>query len=201
MDLSNINLLQLMTQYMQSDPSTIALCDALDPQLQDISNEIISVLIYANLDNVPEVILDEVAWGYNIEFYDAGSDIELKRKLVNNAIIIHRTKGTPFAVKKLIEDVFGYGDLLEWFQYSGDPYNFKVRVEHTAGINIPRFLTLINSVKNSRSFLEAIELTFRGIIGIKENIYKRDLTRHTKLGIWRLGYDPFATVSSEVTVT
>jgi phage tail P2-like protein len=158
--------------------------------------------VYLNLDSLPEEIIDELAWQFHVDFYDVGSDVVAKRKLVQDCILIHRKKGTPFAVKKLILDVFGTAELKEWFDYSGDPYTFRVAVDYSPEVatDITRFHNLVDSVKNIRSKLEAIELTFRTNIGITYEIYKRNLTRHTKLGVWKLGVDPFATVGSEVQI-
>ena len=35
------------------------------------------------------------------------------------------------------------------------------------------------------------------VIGLEEHIYKQNITRHTILGVWHLGVDPFATAGSE----
>ena len=199
MELNNVDLLKLMTKYMQKDKSTQGFCHALNPKLIQMSNDISIAIIYNNIDILSEDFIDELAWQFHVDFYDVGSDLATKRKLVQDSILIHRKKGTPYAVKKLIEDVFGYGELKEWFQYAGTPYTFRVAVDYTVGTaeNIVRFHNLIDSVINVRSKLEAIELSLRKYVGVGYEIYKRHLTRNTKLGLWRLGTDAFATVGSE----
>ena len=187
---------------MQQDIATQGFCAALSPKLREIANEVILAMVYLNLDSLPEDIVDELAWQFHVDFYDVGSDLTIKRNLVRDSILIHRKKGTPYAVKKLIQDVFGTAELKEWFNYSGDPYMFRIALDYSADVstNITRFHNLVDSVKNLRSKLEAIELTLRTNIGISNEIYKRNLTRHIKLGVWRLGLDPFATVGSEVQI-
>lgn len=203
MDLSNIDLLQLMTQYMQQDDTVQAFCGSLNPQIRQATNEISLILIYANIDAASEKLLDELAWQFHLDYYDSTADISVKKNLIKSAILIHKNKGTPFAVKKLIIDVFGYGELLEWFQYDGEPYTFRVAVDHEVGNpdNVQKFIKVIESVKNIRSHLETMEFIINEYLIFQENIYKRDMQRLTILGAtWHLGTTPFASVSGEVQV-
>lgn len=202
MNLNNVDLLQLMTKYMQQDITTQGFCAALTPKLREVANEVILATVYLNLDSLPEDIVNELAGQFHVDFYDISGDMVSKRNLVRNSILIHRKKGTPYAVKKLIQDLFGTAELKEWFDYSGDPYMFRVAVDYSAGvsINIAKFHNLVDSVKNLRSKLELIELRFSANIGISNEIYKRSLTRHTKLRVWTLGNTPFATASEETQV-
>lgn len=201
MKLSDIDLLKLQTRYLQNDPVIKGICQALNVQYTQLSSDVILCLIYSRIGSLPEEVVDELAWQFHVDFYDT-TDLDLKRELVKNSIKIHKIKGTPYAIEQLVTEVFGYGELKEWFEYSGDPYNFKIAVDYTAGsaANILRFHNLIDSVKNVRSFLEAIELTIREYITIEEKTYMRDVILNTKLGIWHLGAVPFASLGIEVEV-
>ena len=74
---------------------------------------------------------------------------------------MHIRKGTPAAVEDLIAAVFGEGKVVEWFEYGGEPYHFKVVTNDYALANerSEEFIKALNTVKNARSWLEKIEVT------------------------------------------
>jgi hypothetical protein len=49
----------------------------------------------------------------------------------------------------------------EWFEYGGQPYHFKVLTTNTSATttDVQRFTRAVESVKNARSVLEAVEIT------------------------------------------
>ena len=105
-------------------------------------------------------ILDELAWQFHVDFYSVDFPIHVKRNLIKNAKKIHKLKGTPAAVENLLSSIFGNATLKEWFEYDGEPFMFKVRIEVENNINslLDKFEKSINTVKNTRSHLEKIEL-------------------------------------------
>jgi phage tail P2-like protein len=161
MDIKNLDLLTLQTQQMQQDITTQGLCSALNPKFRRIANEVELLSIYANIANLPENIVDELAYQMHVDYYDKTASLEVKRNLVKTSIIIHRTKGTKYAVEKLIETVFGDGYIQEWFEYDGEPYMFKVLTTNTAitGDDADKFIRMLDTVKNIRSHLEEIIIT------------------------------------------
>ena len=44
--------------------------------------------------------------------------------------------------------------LLEWFDYGGEPFHFKILTSAFEGYDEEKFLQALNSVKNARSYLE-----------------------------------------------
>lgn len=164
MDLTNIDLLQLQTSYMKEDPTTKALCAAITPQLRQIAGQLFKCLILANIDQLPEEILDELAFELHIDWYDATAAIDVKRSLIKNSDKVHRYLGTPFAVEQVVQDYFGDGIVEEWFEYGGQPYYFRVLTENSAvtGELANQFNKAVDKVKNLRSRLEAVVITMTG---------------------------------------
>lgn len=160
MQLNEVNLLDLQTQYMQKDQTTIALCKALNPELLKIIDSISLINIWNNIDSLPEEILDELANDLNISWYDAMADIKVKRELIKNSDKVHMRLGTKWAVEKVIQDYFGDGEVLEWFEYGGAPFMFKIRTTNQSitSDQEQRFLNVLDKVKNVRSTLEKIEV-------------------------------------------
>lgn len=188
MNLNDVDLLKLQTKFMQQDATTKAMCAALNPEIQKLSEEVKECLLLPRVDMTPdelvnelsEELLDELAWELHIEWYDANASIEVKRALIKNSDKVHQYLGTPFAVEQVIQDYFGDGTVEEWFEYGGKPYMFNVRTSNpavTAGL-ANQFTMALDSVKNMRSKLEQIiislsadmNMNFAGVIHTGDDI-------------------------------
>lgn len=185
MDLNNIDLLVLQTKSMQNDRTTIGFCDALTPQLNTVSNQIDSILIYSNIDGLSNEVLDILAWQFRVEWYVATANIEVKRKLIKNAFKVHKSKGTPYAVEQVIRDMFGDGYVTEWFEYGGNPFNFKVITTNpsvTAEL-ANQFNMAVNAVKRKSTVLEQIiislsaelDIYYAGVVHTGDNLTIRQV--------------------------
>ncbi|WP_291951393.1 phage tail protein I [Campylobacter sp.] len=84
------------------------------------------------------------------------------RVLISKALLLDRYNGTAWAIKEALKAVFPTAVVKEWFEYSGKPYFFKVKVSTTSVSFDERTLNalerLIYDFKNVRSVLEAIEI-------------------------------------------
>lgn len=162
MDLNDIDLLSLQTSYMQRDRFVQALCKALNPYFQQLSDNVKLVYIYGRIDELDEGAIDSLAWQFHVDFYDYSLPISKKRELVKQSKILHRIKGTPVAVERAATTVFGKTKLREWFEYSGEPYFFGLDIDVTdQGVteeNIKKLETLIYAYKNERSWLDYIHM-------------------------------------------
>lgn len=164
MNLENIDLLSLQTSYMKQDPTTIAFCAALNPKFKQLADEVKYCLIYSRINDLDDAALDELAWEMHVDWYDANVDIEIKKQLIKNSIKVHRYRGTPQAVEDLIKTYFGDGYVKEWFDYSGQPFMFKVYTSNPAVTAelANRFTMVLNSVKRKSAQLEEIIITLSG---------------------------------------
>lgn len=156
--LSNVDLLSLQTSYMKQDPTTRALCVALTPQFRQLADEVKVCLILARVNELDSAALDELAWQMHVDWYDANASVEIKRKLIKNAIKVHRYRGTPYAVEQVVRDYFGDGHVEEWFEYGGEPYHFRVVTSNPSvtAEQANQFAMAVDKVKNIRSRLEQV---------------------------------------------
>ncbi len=114
--------------------------------------------IYDNLDRQPEEVIDLLASELRTQYYRSDMDLETKRRLVKNTLIWYMSAGTPAAVEELVTNVFGSGEVQEWFEYGGKPYCFRVSTEvHMEPGSMAEFSRMIRKVKNTRSHLDALE--------------------------------------------
>lgn len=164
MKLQDLDILKFQTQHMQKDPTTMAMSAALNPIFQEIAEEIKQSLIFSRVDELPEKLLDELAWELKIDWYDATAAIEIKRALIKSSDKVHMYLGTPYAVELVIQDYFGDGFVQEWFDYGGNPYMFKVVTNNVSvsGELANQFIKVLNAVKNRRSHLEEIIIALSG---------------------------------------
>jgi phage tail P2-like protein len=162
--INDFDLISLQTKHMQTDETTKALSAALTPQFKSIVEDVQHCLILGKIDELPEKILDELAWELHIDWYDATADIEIKRALIRNSDKVHMYLGTPFAVEQVVQDYFGDGYVEEWFEYDGNPYMFRVIISNPSVTSelANQFVKAVNAVKNKRSHLEEILVSLSG---------------------------------------
>jgi len=156
---------EIMPPAIRNDSQVQALDTAITPQLQAVSQAIEECIILARLDELSETVVDLLAWQYHVDFYDKGLPIEQKRTLVKTSIDVHRHKGTPYAVQTVVSAILNGAQVLEWFNYGGEPYHFKVALitgPMASGETIEKLVKAINLTKNTRSWLDGVEFS-RGI--------------------------------------
>ncbi len=156
--LKEMDIIKLQSKYMQQDPTTKALCAALNSQLAQVASEADLCLVLPAVKNIPERILDSIAFELHIDWYDAAAPLDVKQALVKNSDKVHMYLGTPYAVEQVIHDYFGDGYVIEWFEYGGQPYHYKVVTSNPAvsGELAGRFVKAVEKVQNIRSRLEQV---------------------------------------------
>lgn len=155
-----LNMLDILPVSIKTDEIT-AVCAALDRQLQEINLHLYDNIIIPRIDELDENIIDLLAWQFHVDFYEPlNLDLNKKRKLVKDAVINHKQKGTKSAVKTLCKTVF-FDDfeIQEWFEYGGTPYYFRIVMGKDSVKTREEYKLLmqaINTAKNTRSHLEKL---------------------------------------------
>lgn len=97
-----------------------------------------------NVDSCPEGVLPFMAWAFSVEVWDHSWAETVKRRVIRDAIGIHRIKGTRGAVEASLASLGMEIDLTEWFQDGSEPHTFRldVLIEEVfkAGFRINPFL-------------------------------------------------------------
>ncbi len=156
-----IKLLDLLPPSISADTQVKAAAEALDAELQAVTAAISESMIIPQIDTMPEDVIDLLAWQFHLDFYEPENmPVEKKRLLIKQAIAWHKRKGTPAVVQEIVSAIFSDGKTYEWFEYDGDPYKFRVEctdINQEAG-TFQRLIDLVNTVKNTRSHLQAIRV-------------------------------------------
>lgn len=116
-----------------------------------------------NIDNVSEKIIDYLACEYRTPYYDEALDLKTKRNLVKSTMLTYQKIGTTNIIKEYLNTLNEETDVAEWYDYDGQPYNFKIFLNISEKREVDEKLLTdiknkIEKIKNVRSSLEAIEI-------------------------------------------
>ncbi|WP_314905018.1 phage tail protein I [Selenomonas artemidis] len=158
-DLHRVGLVDLLPENILADPQLGAAARALDDELRRVTAAVQETLHLPRLNELPERVLDILAWQWHVDSYDSAVDAETKRKLIRESIAWHRIKGTPAAVEKVIAAVYGDAKIEEWYEYGGQPYYFRIGKIKQSGIKLAEIAIVartVHTVKNARSWINEI---------------------------------------------
>ena len=101
--------------------------------------------------------------GVSTDVWDDSWSEGVKRAVIKASLEVHRRKGTIGAVKRALaafelENV----SVVEWFEYGGPPYTFKVEVKFVTTAaplaEMAGVVAVVESAKNARSHLAGLEI-------------------------------------------
>ena len=136
------------------------LIQILAEKMMELDRKIRWVMVWPQIDMLPEALLDILAGDMHIDWYDYDADISVKRTIIKASVAVHKRLGTLWAVQKVITDYFGAGEVREWDTYGGEPHHFKVVSGNAemVGINLDRFVNMLGHVKRKSSGLDSVEI-------------------------------------------
>lgn len=110
------------------------------------------------IDSLSGKRLDIVAAEMRTPSYSSYYTDTVKRILIKNTIAFYKKAGTVGAINRLVSAIFGDGEVVEWFNYSGEAQHFKVRTANptVTAENIADFTAAVDSVKRKSSYLDEI---------------------------------------------
>ncbi|GGG19847.1 hypothetical protein GCM10007425_12830 [Lysinibacillus alkalisoli] len=146
---------QLLTRFMDSDAFTRNLFEVIVEELYEVAVEVPMLHLMANLEKQSDDVLDHLAWQFHVDFYDAKFERHKKIALIRTAFATHKYKGTPYAMEKVLEAVKLSGEVVEWFEYNGDPYHFSIELKLIQKLNdLNLIYDMIMAYKNVRSWFD-----------------------------------------------
>lgn len=116
-----------------------------------------------NSQTCPDIFLPWLAWSVSVDVWDETWTVDIRRNVIKSSFEVHKKKGTLGALKDALA-AFTYADISieEWFQYSGQPYMFRIFVELIqTGLDIRLvndMYDVVMQTKNIRSWLEKLTL-------------------------------------------
>lgn len=150
---------------LQKDPKMVALAKATTEELLKTSGQVNDVLIYARIDELPEELVDILAYDLHVDWYDYNYPLEAKRDLVKNSVKVHKKMGTKYAIEKALNSLFPESEVEEWFQYEGQPGHFHIILDVTDQRIVADYYAIIKAVKlYKRLSAHMDELTYQGSV-------------------------------------
>lgn len=163
------NLLRALPVALQGDASVSAIAEVAADLLANRLSEIDLLRIYADIDRLPEELLDLLAYDFKIDWWDGDYSLEQKRRVFRDSFLVHRRLGTRWAVETALDNVFPGATVQEWFEYGGEPYRFRVNLPVSAdGLTEEQQRRAVSRVwyyKNLRSHMDDITLSCESTAG------------------------------------
>lgn len=154
------NLLFTLPPVLQRDASTEALAEATAEVLAHRLEEIDRLRIISNIDNLEEALLAILARDFKVDWWDPGYSLEEKRRTVKDSWRVHKILGTKAAVETAIRAIYPGTRVLEWWEYGGEPYHFRLDINITNdsidSVKQRRVLERMNFYKSLRSHNDGV---------------------------------------------
>lgn len=144
--------------------------------INNLNNELEGIKTLSNPMTCESKYLPFLAYAFNVDFWDENLIEKDKRSLIKQSISLNKYKGTVWAIEKVFEALDIKANVAEWFNYSGEPYHFKVDLTlENKEISVERVNELtqyINIYKNVRSVLDEISLSYKtkAYVGVSAGI-------------------------------
>ena len=97
--LTEESLLRQFPVALQSDPSSAALGEVTARLLARRPEEIGCLSLYPRIDELPEDLLDILAYDFKVDWWDAEYSLEEKRRIFKDSWYVHKHLGTKAAVE------------------------------------------------------------------------------------------------------
>jgi phage tail P2-like protein len=152
-----LTLLDFVPESIITDSEIVALSVAIDPELRSVGASIIEAVILPNIGQLPEPILDELAWAFRLnelQLWD-DADIDGKRALLVNIFAIRKKSGTRFAVRRIFDLLSVIGTLTEWWEEDTPTFPFTYKIQITATDVAIVFATLLQISELTHRFAPA----------------------------------------------
>lgn len=168
MKISKEAILSTLPVVLAEDEAMMALAEPMAEAMAERLPEIELVRLYTRIDELPEELLDILAYDFKADWWEYDATLEEKRAVFKKIWYVHRHKGTKASVEAAVGALFPGAAVSEWFEYEdGEPYHFRMnvpikeqQVRGTAQDYKDRVLFLVNYFKNLRSVLEQIYFTY-----------------------------------------
>ena len=162
--LTKENLLFTFPVGLRGSQAIAALGDVTSEALAERPPEIAKLSLYTRIKELPENLLDILAYDFKVDWWDPNYTLEEKRQTFKDSWYVHKHLGTKAAVRTAIRDIYPNADVLEWFEYEdGKPYHFKLTIDLTDTFGDDtrpwRVLERVNFYKSLRSHLDEIVFT------------------------------------------
>ena len=166
-DIYTVNFADYLPAALKHDPKMRAIAEAVTKEALTVSGEIDNVLIYSRIDDLPEPLIDILAYDMHVDWYDYSYPLKVKRDILKGSVRVHKKMGTKYAVEKALGALYPQSEVEEWYQYEGQPHHFHIVCDVTENRVTASFQDIIKAVmmyKRLSSHLD--EVVYQAGVGI-----------------------------------
>ena len=130
----DLSLADIAPPSIKNDETVRNIISAVDPELLSVSDAISEAFIISRIRELPEPVLDLLAWQWHVDFYELAHNIDAKRDMVLGSIQWHRKKGTRAAIISALEMVGVEAKFTAWYEEEenkNNPYTFAIDAKLT----------------------------------------------------------------------
>ena len=158
-ELGNIKVIDLLQSCLQDDTEIKALASWIDDELKIIysAGEKVDLITRMKNHDLEDWEIEELLIQENVDYYVEDLTDEQKMTLIWDSVKSHKRKGTKYAIETNLKTIFEDTELLEWFDYEGDPFHFMIIVRSSmTSDELTKLYKIIEANKNTRSYLDGI---------------------------------------------
>ena len=100
------DLLASLPDVLKNDKTMSAIATVISTQLKKVLAATDKVIIYPQIDELPEEILDIMAYDFKVDWWDNNATLSQKRQLIKDCWNVHRRLGTKGAIQTAVSGVF-----------------------------------------------------------------------------------------------
>jgi phage tail P2-like protein len=157
----------LLPDSLRDDPTIKGFAAGYAVEYRRLVMDVPAVMPWERLDSHTEPVLSLMAYDVNPLLWDDAWTDEVKRGVLRNALRWRMIHGTPVCVEEFLWVIMAIETRVRsWWEYRGTPGCFRLAVYLPAlGLSCLRrvqLLEIVSRAKNTRSHLEALEITASG---------------------------------------
>lgn len=163
MKLKDVDLYKMLPALMKEDKFDKLLAEGMSNLFQSWAIAMERSVIIGQIDKLNEAELDQLAEDWNVFWYLKSASLSTKRELIKDAQLVFNRLGTVWAVERVMNSYLPESELQEWFDYNGNPHNFKFVTNNTDILqtDIDAFLFVLEKIKRKSQWLEGVILELR----------------------------------------
>ena len=129
MRLATADILRLIPEFMRDDEAVKGLATAVNNLIREPGQKVKSLRVWDQIDELDDAQLDELAYELDIDWYSSSLPLENKRAVVKISDLVHKRRGTKWAVEELVSAYISQGFVMEWYEkgyINPRPFHFTV---------------------------------------------------------------------------
>lgn len=159
--LDALALADLLPSSISADGKVAAAAQAIDPELRAVTAAAGTLPILSRIDELPEELIDLLAWQWHVDLYETTLTLREKRETVKRLLLMHRYKGTRRAVDEALAPINYQVSINE---ATGEPFLFDVDLYVDVEVDLAeardRCIRYVNIAKPASRHLRNIDVHY-----------------------------------------